>query len=250
MREEAAGRGRLESSTGVVAPGRVEIRESSVVPSQLPRLVRPGGMTRVLLRIDAGYRAAGSWSRRLTDSFVTRWRECHPGGRVIVRDTGREPVPPPDEATIAAFYGSGDRFAGPVPPEIALSDRLIGELRQADDIVVGSPLYNFSVPAGLKSWIDHIVRPGHTFAAGDRGPVGLLAGRRVFLITVRGGFQDRSPDYQTPALEAVFRYIGITDIRLVSLEGTQVADGHIEVRVRAAMEAVDGLLERRVPMSC
>lgn len=91
----------------------------------------------------------------------------------------RDPVPHLDEETIAIFYAGGEASPGAIPPGITLSDQLIGELKNADDVVVSSAVYNFGMPSALKAWIDHIVRFGHTIAPGEKGATGLLSGKRA-----------------------------------------------------------------------
>jgi len=196
---------------------------------------------RSLLRLDASAREADSHSRRLADHYEARWRTAHSGGEVVTRDLVANPLPHLDPATIAVLYGGGQAAADPAPPGIALSDALIAELKQADDIVVSSPIYNFSMPSALKAWVDHVVRFGHTVAYGERGPVGLLGGKRACFISVRGGNPQRSPDHQLPVMRAVFAYVGIEIVEVVELEGTQSDDGELDARVQAASSAIDAL---------
>jgi len=146
-----------------------------------------------------------------------------------------------DEATIAVFYAGGEPGEGPVPSGITWSDQLIGELKEADDVVVSSAVYNFGMPSALKAWIDHIVRFGSTIAAGKDGPEGLLEGKRACFLTARGGSPERSPDYQHPVLQAVFASIGIRKTDWISLEGTRIFDGGLEGRVSRARAAIDAL---------
>jgi FMN-dependent NADH-azoreductase len=194
---------------------------------------------KTLLRIDASSQTTPSYSRGLADYYETQWRTRHPSGRVLTRDLLREPVPHLDEATIAVFYAGGDVSEGDPPPGLRLSDQLIGELKQADDIVLSSALYNFAMPSALKAWIDHVVRFGHTIGPGDRGPVGLLLGKSACFLTARGGNPSRSPDHQYPVLQAVFSLIGIKNTRWISLEGTRIPDGELDSRLAAARAAID-----------
>jgi FMN-dependent NADH-azoreductase len=200
---------------------------------------------RTLLRIDASSQSSASYSRALANYYEMQWRKCHPAGRVLTRDLLRNPVPHLDEATIAVFYSGGDVSEGTPPRGILLSDELVSELKQADDIVVSSALYNFSMPSALKAWIDHIVRFGHTIGSGERGPVGLLTGKSACFLTARGGNPSRSPDHQYPVLEAVFALIGITETRWISLEGTRIPDGGLDARMAAAQAAIDEVFSSR-----
>lgn len=199
---------------------------------------------RTLLRLDASSQTAQSHSRGLADYYETRWRAHHPQGKVLTRDLARDPIPHLDEATVAVFYAGGHPSEGEIPSGITLSDQLISELKDADDVVISSAVYNFGMPSALKAWIDHVVRFGATIASGERGPVGLLAGKRVCFLTAQGSTPDRSPDYQHPVLQAVFAYIGIQKMDWVSLEGTRIPDGKLEARVRNARSAIDSLFTR------
>lgn len=200
---------------------------------------------RTLLRIDASSQRTASHSRDLANHYETRWRTHNPGGKVLVRDLAHEPLPHLDEATIAVFYEGGDLIGGAIPAGIRLSDRLIGELKEADDVVISSAVYNFGMPSALKAWIDHIVRIGHTIKYGTKGPVGLLSGKEAFFLTARGGTPERSPDHQFPVLQAVFRYIGIENTHWISLEGTRMPDGGLESRISKARAEIDQFFTSR-----
>ena len=104
----------------------------------------------------------------------------------------------------------------------ALSDALIAELRAADTIVMGVPMYNFSVPTGLRAWFDHVLRAGETFRYSSAGPEGLLGGKRVIVIEARGGYYSEGPaqafDFQEPYLRHLFAFVGITDVEFVRVE--------------------------------
>lgn len=198
---------------------------------------------KTLLRLDASSQTSLSHSRSLADHFMMRWKENHPEGKIITRDLVSDPVPHLDEATIRVFYSGGDvQGDAPIPRGIAISNELIGELKEAEDILISSAVYNFTMPSALKAWIDHIVRFGHTLGLGERGPVGLLSGKRAYLITARGGNSERSSDYQYPVLQAVFHYIGIQQTHWISLEGTRMNDGGLDDRIGRARKAIDELL--------
>lgn len=194
-----------------------------------------------LLRIDASARFEGSSSRRLADHFQARWTAAHPGARVIVRDLARRPVPHLDAPTIAAFYGAP---IGAEPPAgVALSDALIAELRAADHLLVGSPLYNQSLPSSLKAWIDHVVRDGHTFVTRDRRPVGLLGATSASLVIARGGVNSALvDDFETPYLRAILGFIGITRVEVITVEATAHDEATRAQRFAAAQAQVDRLL--------
>lgn len=192
---------------------------------------------RTLLRIDASSQTTRSYSRALADYFESRWRRMYREGRVLRRNPAT--LPHLDEATITIFYAGGQTPETNVPEGIRLSNELIGELQEADDILISSAVYNFGIPSALKAWIDHIVRFGYTIGPGEKHPVGLLSGKRVFFVSARGG--SVTPDYLAPLLKAVFDYIGVTDQCRISLEGTRNFDGKLEERLRDARAAIDHL---------
>jgi len=171
-----------------------------------------------LLRIDSSARQT-SVSRQMTERFVAAWRTAHPGGVVIERDLATTVLPPITDDWLAT-YGDPSQIRPAEQKYLATSDELIAELQLADTIVIGAPMYNLSISASLKAWIDQVVRAGRTFAYGERGPRGLLGGRRVIIATSRGGSYPppAAADFQEPYLRAIFRFIGLDDITFVHAE--------------------------------
>lgn len=181
-----------------------------------------------LLHIDTSPRIAGSVSRQLTASFVARWRGEHPGGRVILRDLAATVLPHVSEALIGAYYTPADRRSAEQEATIALSDQLVDEVLAADVIVIGAPMHNFGVTSSLKAWVDHVARAGRTFNYTERGPVGLVNGKRAVVVIARGGIFSEGPykvfDFQTPYIKGVLGFIGITDVELVLAEGLSLGE--------------------------
>jgi len=140
--------------------------------------------------------------------------------RIVRRDLGRDPVPHLTEVTLAGVRGEPATAAELAAR--ALSDTLIAELRAADTIVIGAPMYNFSVPTGLRSWFDYVLRAGETFRYTEAGPEGLLAGKRVIVVESRGGLYSEGPaqalDFQEPYLRHLLGFIGLTDVTFVRAE--------------------------------
>ena len=171
-----------------------------------------------ILRVDSSGRHEGSHSRVLTGRLVERLLREHEGARVIERDAGVG-LPVVDESWIGAAYTPpADRS---VAQESALttSDGLVEELEAADIVVIGAPIYNFGVSAGLKSWIDQVCRANRTFRYTEQGPVGLLQGKRAFLVVTSGGTDvNGEVDFATPHLVQVMRFIGIEDVRIVAAD--------------------------------
>jgi FMN-dependent NADH-azoreductase len=168
-----------------------------------------------LLQIDSSARQY-SVSRQLTASFVTAWKSENPEGEVIRRDLAATPFPLLTDEWLQAVYRSPDQRTEDQRLLLSLSETLIDELIDSQTIVVGSPMYNFTISSLLKAWIDQIVRPGKTVIYGPGGPKGLLTGKKVVVLTARGGaYSNGSPraayDYQEPYLRAILAYIGLTE---------------------------------------
>ena len=174
-----------------------------------------------LLAIVTSTRGANSTSRKLTDVFVRDWRAAHPDGRVIHRDLAAEPPPYVDLAWIAGAFTLPEQRTPEAAVAIKVSDDLVAELKAADHIVIGTPMYNFSIPAVLKAWIDHVVRVGVTVTDNK----GQLTGRTATVILASGGdFSPGSPiegyNQASGYLKAVLKWIGIevTEIVLANRE--------------------------------
>ena len=175
-----------------------------------------------LLRIDSSARK-NSVSRQLTANLVKSWRQHHPDGEVIERNLATTPLPHITDEWVQAAYADPKNLSTEQRLVLATSDALIEELRQADVILIGSPMYNFAIPAPLKAWIDQVVRVGQTVLWGASGPQGLLAGKKVYVITSRGGaFRPGTAterfDYQEPYLRHILGFIGLTDVTFIHAE--------------------------------
>jgi FMN-dependent NADH-azoreductase len=171
-----------------------------------------------LLRIDSSARAA-SVTRQLTARAAEEWKKNHPDGEVIHRDLSATEIPP-----ITDDWGGTRLEASEVTPAqrayLSTSDQLIEELRTADTIIIGAPMYNFSISSLLKAWIDQIVRVGKTLAYGPEGPRGLLEAKKVTVITARGGAYEKGTarevfDFQEPYLRSILGFIGLTDVTFI-----------------------------------
>ena len=191
---------------------------------------------KTLLRIDASARRQGSYSRCLGDHFETCWRSVWPDGVVICCDLALDPPPHLTDETIRVFVGesSAEGMTG-----ADLSERLIQELRKADEDLICSPLYNFGMPSTLKAYLDHVVRFGYTFGRDENGFHGLLNTKAAWLLTTQGGLARLGvPDFQAPALGAVLRHMGITNIHHIALEGTVISDGALDERLASALAGI------------
>lgn len=170
-------------------------------------------MSNTVLRIDSSANRTSSQTRAMTDRII----EHLAPSQVITRDLDADALPQIDQAwTEARLVPEGDRTDSQ-RQVLGLSDALIGELQQADTLVMGVPLYNFSVPATVKLWIDLIARPKVTFAYTETGPKGLLTGKRAIVAMSSGGVPIGAPaDFASPYLRHVLGFIGITDVTLAT----------------------------------
>lgn len=176
-----------------------------------------------LLQINASLFSGQGQSSQMADRFVTAFRASHPDATVLSRDVAGEPVPHLDAARFGAFTSKPEDRTAEQQQVLDYSDQLIGELRRADVIVIGLPMYNFGVPSQLKSYFDHIARAGVTFRYSASGPVGLLTHKKAYVFATRGGFYAGTPmDTQTAYVRDFLRFIGIEDVEFVYAEGLAV----------------------------
>lgn len=170
-----------------------------------------------ILRIDSSARHAGSVSRDLADLYIDQIAETH-SVRVETRDVS-DPLPVVTSDWIAAnFTDEADRTADQ-KAVLATSDRLIAELERNSLIVISTPIYNFSIPAALKLWVDQVARARKTFKYTETGPVGLLDGKRAVILVASGGTKVGSDiDFATPYLRHVLGFIGIHDVEIVAAD--------------------------------
>ena len=174
-----------------------------------------------ILQIKSSVFSGNGQSSRLADEFVGLLREENPGTEVIERDLVAEPVPHLDGARAGAFFAKPQERSAEQQAVVAYSDALIAELRRADVLVLGLPMYNFGVPSQLKAWFDHIARAGETFKYTEKGAVGLLTGKKAYVFAARGGLYGDNHS-QTQFVRQFLGCIGITDIEVVYAEGLAI----------------------------
>jgi FMN-dependent NADH-azoreductase len=175
-----------------------------------------------LLHIDSSARR-NSVSRQLTQKFVETWKKQNPTGEVIERDLVTTHLPPITDEWMLAAHADLANLTPAQQETLSISDALVDELLAADMIVIGAPMYNLTVSAPLKAWIDQIVRVGRTVLWGANGAEGVLKGKKVVVLTSRGGsFRPGSPtaqyDHQEPYLRHVLGFIGLTDVTFIHAE--------------------------------
>jgi FMN-dependent NADH-azoreductase len=178
-----------------------------------------------LLQINASLNNGGGQSSQLANQFVAAFRARHPDAELIVRDVAAaDPVPHLDAERFGAFTVKPEERSARQRAVVAYSDALIDELRQAEVIVLGLPMYNFGVPSQLKAYFDHIARAGVTFSYTENGPVGQLTGKKVVVFATRGGLYAGTPmDTQTRYVRDFLAFIGLADVEFVYAEGLAVS---------------------------
>jgi FMN-dependent NADH-azoreductase len=200
---------------------------------------------KTLLQITTSIHSDGGQSSRLADRYVASWRVANPDGVVIVRDVAREPVPHLDAARFGAFLAKPEERTAEQQAVVAYSDALIDEVRRADVVVIGAPMYNFGIPSTLKAYFDHIARAGVTFRYTETGPVGLLKRKRAVVFAARGGTYAGTPrDTQTGYLRNFLGFIGLDDVEFVYAEGLAIGDESRQKAFAAADAAIAKLMAR------
>ncbi|ERP90740.1 FMN-dependent NADH-azoreductase [Labrenzia sp. C1B10] len=189
-----------------------------------------------------------SVSNQLTTHIVNQLRLKNGKSKVIARDLGSNPVPHlMQDSTIALRVPEAENEVQANAQ--ALSDELIAELKAADLLVIGAPMYNFGIPSTLKAWFDYVLRAGVTFSYSDAGPEGLLKGKRAIVVLTRGGLYSEGPaqlmDAQEPHLRTLLGFIGITDVTFIRAEklafGASFQEEAIAAAKKAANQVVDDL---------
>ncbi|MGE7958502.1 FMN-dependent NADH-azoreductase [Pseudomonas sp. NPDC089530] len=193
-----------------------------------------------ILAVHGSPRGERSHSRRLTEHFLQAWLEAHPQGRLTRREVGRAALPHISEAFVAAaFHPEPQARPLSMQADLALSDELVTELLEHELLVISAPMYNFSVPSGLKAWVDHLVRLGLTFnTVQDNGIAQyepLVRGKKALIVTSRGGFgfgpggELESMNHADPWLRTALGFIGIDDVTVVAAEGEESAERSFQV---------------------
>jgi FMN-dependent NADH-azoreductase len=197
-----------------------------------------------LLHIDSSVLGPHSVSRQVSAAIVDRLQQATPSPDIVYRDLTQTPLAHLSGSHLAAAQGA------PAPaelgPDLAASVAVLNEFLDADIVVIGAPMYNFTIPSQLKAWIDRILVAGKTFQYGANGPQGLAGGKRVIVAISRGGFYGAETPYAAGEhletyLRWVFGFIGITDPEFISADGIQVGPDHREKALAGALQAATGL---------
>ena len=200
-----------------------------------------------ILQIDSSPLGDASVSRQLTKATVDAWRAHYPQAELVYRDLVADAPEHLDADRLAVVkFGKDAELTPAQAEERALIDAIVEEFLSADVVVIGAPMYNFSVPSQLKAWIDRIMVAGKTFRYGANGVEGLAKGKRVIVAISRGGFYGpgtpaEAAEHLQTYLRTVFGFIGVTDVEFIVAEGLQVGPEQRAQGMQRALEAATGL---------
>ncbi len=196
-----------------------------------------------LLHIDSSILGAHSASREIGAAWVDAWRRSHVDGRVAYRDLATAPLTHLTADVAMARSAPDDITDDVLRARVDEDEKIISEFLDADVVVIGAPMYNFSLPSQLKAWIDRIVVAGRTFKYEATRPVGLAGGKKIVIISTRGGVHSAGPsasfDHQESYLQTIFAFIGVTDIEFIRAEGLHMGAEKRAASMSAAHKAID-----------
>lgn len=197
---------------------------------------------KTLLQINSSIFSDQGQSSQLANRFVAQWQADHADGKVQIRDFAQHPVPHLDGDRFAALLSKPETRSTAQQAVVDFSDALINELKQADILVLGMPMYNFGIPSALKAYIDHIARVGLTFAYTDKGPVGLLSGKKAVVFAARGGAYLGTPkDTQSAYIRDFLGFVGITDVEIIYAEGLAMGEDSKQAALHHAHDDIAAL---------
>jgi FMN-dependent NADH-azoreductase len=193
-----------------------------------------------ILAVHSSLSRENAISSKLVDQAAAALQQAEPNSQIVVRDLGAAPMPHLDGAALAGIRGEPADDAQRAAR--ALSEQLVGELKAADVIVIGAPMYNFGIPSSLKAWFDYVLHPGVTFNYGEGGPKGLLTDKRAIVVLSRGGFYSDGPakglDSQEPHLRTLLWFMGITDVTFIRAERLALGAQSVETALAAATNEI------------
>lgn len=193
-----------------------------------------------ILRIDSSTTGDHSISRKLTDELVAHFIAKHPGAKVVTRDLVAAPLAHIDAVTTAAIRTPPESHQGAVAAALPAERAVLEEFLASDVVIVGAPMYNFSIPSQLKAWLDRLGVPGVTFSYSAEGPKGLAGGRKVVVASARGGeySTDQLAENQESLLATFFGFIGVDDLHFVRVEKAGYGPEAVAAGMAAAKEAI------------
>jgi FMN-dependent NADH-azoreductase len=209
-----------------------------------------GDIMSKLLLVTSSIFGKDSKSRTIAQEFVDAWRREHGDTVVVERDIGSDPLPHITAERMSAVMTPADKRSPRQAKLAGEADRLIEEVEAADIVVLAAPMYNFTLPSTLKAWFDHIARAGRTFRYTEKGPVGQLTGKKVFVVTARGGIYTDGPakvmDFHEPYLRGMLGFLGLTDVTFVYAEGLAVSPESADAGLAKARQQVASHVRRAI----
>ncbi len=193
-----------------------------------------------ILHIDSATTGEQSISRKLTEKLVAHFREKHPDANVVERDLAADPLPHLNPITTKAIRTAPDTHEEAVAAAYPEQRAVLDEFIASDVVIVGAPMYNFTIPSQLKAWIDRLGVPGVSFKYSENGPEGLIGGRKVVIASTRGGeyTMDQLAENQESLLKTFFEFIGVTDLHFIRVEKAGFGPEAIEQGLAAADEKI------------
>ncbi|OUL86519.1 FMN-dependent NADH-azoreductase [Paraburkholderia hospita] len=192
-----------------------------------------------ILQINSSARSQGAQSTLLANELTAKLQQSNPGAQVVVRNLHEGALPHLDDAILGAFFTPAEQRTAEQQAIAARSEALIAELQAADLVVIGAPLYNFGITSQLKTYFDFIARAGITFKYGANGPEGLVKGKKVFVVSARGGKYAGTPgDTQTPYITTFLGFLGMTDVNFIYAEGLAMGPDAANAALAGAREAI------------
>lgn len=184
----------------------------------------------------------GSFSTEIAVELAERLKTVNPATQIVHRDLAANPLPQMDSSFAVGIRKQAEEMTDAEAAAISLSDDLVAEILAADALVIGTAFINFNITSNLKSWIDYIARPGKTFNYTAQGPVGLVKGKKAYIVLASGGVYSGGPaaamDHATPYLRAFLGFIGITDVEVIRVEGVRLGPDAAANALSAAREQI------------
>ncbi|NML63910.1 FMN-dependent NADH-azoreductase [Hymenobacter sp. RP-2-7] len=194
-----------------------------------------------ILQIISSAQGAKSYSTQLSQGIIDKLLAAHPGSQVVVRNLAANPLPYLEEAHLQAYFTPAESRSAEQQAAVHHSDEAIAQVQGADVLVIGVPFYNFTVPASLKSWLDHLTRANLTFRYTPTGPEGLITGKKVYLAIASGGIYSAGPmqanDFAAPYLRWMLGFLGMTDVTVARAEGVKLP----ELQAQAVQKGIDSV---------
>jgi FMN-dependent NADH-azoreductase len=209
-------------------------------------------MSQILL-LTSSPRGPMSYSSKIARSLADELSAGKPGAHIVVRDLASQPLPHIGADFVSGLWTPAESHTVAQKAAVALSDEIIAEVFAADIIVIASAMINFGLSSTLKTWFDYLLRAGATFKYTERGPEGLVTGKKAYVIEARGGVYSDGPmkaaDFQEPYLKQLLRFIGITDVETLTMEGVAFGPEIAEKAFAAALAKVPALSGSRATAS-